>query len=224
MRQLSLWATNHCRAARVAIFGCYAVANLLGYFLGFLMNLEGFMNGPALLFITAVLTAASLVHPKKGRAKAPAYSYARHKVCDGIICLGTVCLLAFCAASALQTTEPSQASIRWDKAEREARQPAAAAKWMERQKHGVAHFLQKAGAWYRDLGDGEKALLMALTIIVTVAFCILWAALCCSLACNGLSFLAVLLFLVGVGGAVVGCVYLCRRILRGPRRRRYGFR
>jgi hypothetical protein len=88
-------------------------------------------------------------------------------------------------------------------------------------RQGIAGFVQGAKKWYSELSKGEKAALIAITVILTLVFCYFWAFLCCTIACNGMDALALILFVLGAGGAITGCVFLCKRILRGPRSGRF---
>jgi len=196
------------------------MAGLLGDVWGFVLYAEGVDEATWLFYGTIFVALAALfLHPKKGREKAPGYTYAWHKACDLVICIATVSLLTFCTAGLVKPTESSHASMRWHKSADRV-QESSVSETSTGHKQGFAGFLQGAKKWYSELSGGEKAGLIALTIILTLAFCFFWGALCCSIACNGMDTLAVILFVLGAGGAITACVFLCRRIIRGPKAQR----
>lgn len=218
MKQLSYWASRNVRAARWLIGGCYLMANILGYCWAVWLHAADVHVAPSFVESLVLVTIIALfVHPRKTRLKAPGYTYLRHKSCDFVICLCTVALVACCTGKVLEPITPSYASIRWHKTAGTADESKRVEQSEKGAVHGIQRVFRNARRWYSELGVAEKVVLVTLVIAATVVFCYFWVGVCCSLACSGYDALAIVAAFVGFPGAIIGCVFLCRRIIRGPR-------
>jgi hypothetical protein len=216
MKAISHWASQHRIVARWLIAACYFSANIVG--LCWTATLLAEARKPAMLLsvgLLCVMVAAMLIHPRKWRRKSISYSFARHKACDLVICFSTVALVAVFHANPGGFAPQASARIEYKRSVPDPLQARdAGASVMEKR---AGHLLRKAAHWYRGMQTWQKAVTVACLIIATVILCFFWAGICCSLACDGLEGLAVVLGIVGISGLIVGCVLLCRRVLRGPR-------
>lgn len=215
MRTISYWASRHKIAARWLIAACYFAATTTGLLWTALFLAHAWKPAPRLSFgLVCVFAAAAIVHPKKGRSKSLHYTFARHKACDLAICFSTVALVAVFHANPEGFVRPAHARIQYKRAAQDPLLERDASSSAIEKKAG--RLLRKAARWYQDMQGWQKAVTVVCLIIATVILCVFWAGICCSIACDGLGGLAITLAIVGIGGMIVGCVFLCRRVLRGP--------
>ncbi len=222
MKRLSYWASQHVVATRLLILGCYVIANVLGWGWALLLHSANIHPSPYLLLALLIIaTAALLVHPVRTQKQEYSHSYVRRKAHDLVICTVYICLIALVTVNLWRSDNaPLYASIRNPRTQSSSEQTTNPPAETQHHSSNFRDFLNAAHDSYQEMDPGVQILLVILSIVVTVAFCIGWAVLCCSIACNGAGALAIILGILGIGGAITGCVFLCRRIISGPRRGR----
>lgn len=223
MRQLAGWASAHKWSARLLIVLIYQFLNTAGYFNGFFLSAAG-TPVPLWVFQAALCIggAAILLYPAARRTPDRNRRFLRTRGIHLVLGCCSCCIflqLGNYEGAGLTPVPPVQPAaaavahpVRWGE---------KAIRYLSQQKVRLhpRRLVTRIRQWYRDLSDGAKAGLVALTIVVGLAAILLLAALACDLACSGAEVLAVILLVAGIAGVIVGVIFLCRYIMHGPRPR-----
>lgn len=222
MKQLSYWASRHVIATRWLIAGCYLVVNVLGWWWAALLHAARIHPAAGAFWGTlGIVGVAVLLHPHKWKIKAPGCTYVWHKTCDTVICAGTMLLITLGGPHLIREHSPSSETIISTKAAAlELQTVKARTSLLGRLTTGVAHFFDRVKDEYNKMSTGAKVALVIMTIVLTCVFCYFWVGVVCNLSCSGYEALAIFASIFGFGGAITGCVLLCKRIINGPRRTR----
>lgn len=220
MKQLSYWASRHIVATRWLVAGCHLVANIMGWWWAALLYAAQIHPVAGAFWSTlGIIGVAMLLHPRKWKIKAPGYTYAWHKTCDAVICAGIILLVTLTGPYLIRgQSDPAQSVISTRANALERHTVKERTSFLSRAATGVAHFFDRVKDKYQEMSTGAKVALVALTIVLTCVFCFFWVGVVCSLSCEGYGVLAFFAALFGFGGGITGCVFLCRRIINGPRR------
>jgi hypothetical protein len=215
MRVVSLYAKNYKWLARfLIVLVLYPVLNVSGWALGIILDVEGiqFNNSGFYILVFATLVIAATYPYKKHTS-----SYHRRKISDALLASISFCFIVltgnhFSSGSQYQNINPAQASsqISIQTIEKPSKEKKKAAK----------KFLRNLVKKYKHAGDGEKALLIILTILVALIVVYLLAALSCSIACGGMEALAYVVFILGLGGIVFGVVKIIEKISRKSKKKK----
>lgn len=226
MRKISFWAKNHKWPSRIIIVTSFIALNVLGIITGDLLNqLHISIPIGMMLGFMGVFLMAMIAYPAKRSKRIklnPAAFYLRQKTCDFILAATTFCMLLYLGnhpdrlfqfSPSLNAAIKTESSLPGDSLTKSYRsikeftvlmkdENRNDLKWKERKKLLKEQIkgIKKAN----ELSDGEKTLLVVLSILVALGLIGLITALACNLSCSGSDAAAVL---VGIGGTAV-IVYL----------------
>lgn len=232
MRKISLWAKHNPWTARIIIVLCYLPINVSGILTGDLLFDFGlrlsdvFLWAVIVLFMIAVFNYPSLIKQKNQSINS---GYNRRKAADMALIVCTY-LMICCTGNQLnnkilfqsglsgmasytsRTTNDIAASTspvlrKGESSPVKANKKEVRKKWK--------HYIKEVRKLYKSANDGEKALLIALSILAAVGLFLLLATLSCSIACGGAEGLAYVVFFGGTIAIVFGLVKVIKRIVRG---------
>ena len=236
MKQLSLWAKNNSRKARLIIIVSHILILLLAWFTGSeISGLSDELPGYLKIIFVLVFIITAFIYPVKKNN--PGYSYAKQKTCDFLLALSTFGMMTGIAASGeikfgslspLYASTPS--AINNNKKDPTAEQILASLK--HRDKSSLtraekrilkAEFKKQLKIWTLakisgNKQQGDNAGLIILAIIGAVGLFFLVAALSCSLACNGSDAAAIVVLLLGTAAIVLALIAIIRSINRKKRK------
>lgn len=222
MKKISIWARDHKWPARIIIVFSILLLNVIGIYTGILLNDSGIKISVSLLFFFAILYAIGFIsYPsKKNKEKKHSASafYIRQKSCDFLLAFSTFCMfiymgnhpgqffqhnLAFNSAKATSFSFPKDSSVKSYKPINEFLASMKDAngntlKWKERKlllKEQVRAIKHSS-----EISNGNKTLLIILSVIAAILLIGLVASLACSLSCAGSEVAA---FILGFGGTAL---------------------
>ena len=222
MKKISFWAKNHKRPARIIIVASFILLNGLGILTGILLNdLNIYISGITMLLFVSAFIAGVIFYPSKNKRGTGHNSlpfYFKQKGFDFILAASAFCMVTYSGnrpetlfqqypvlnASVISVSiNPKDSTL---KSYRTISEFTASIKnengesltWKERKKmlKEQVKEIKKAN----DLSNGEKTLLIILSVLVALGLIALIATLSCSLSCSGSLGAAVL---VGVGGTAL---------------------
>ena len=224
MRKLSLWASDHPWTARVLIISLYIPLNLLGIITGdVLYDVGVIFPGSFILSLISIVLLLVFYYPSRN-ARSPGSSYGKQKAFDFLLAMCTFCMVCFTGnqknvehpftlttkviSVPVSTIQPSFPNSTFTE---DPGKPKLSKKdsWKKKKT-----FFKQIRKKYKDLSDGEKILLVFLTIVVAIGLIALLAALACSIACAGSEALAYVVFFLGTGAITFLAVHLIHKILR----------
>ena len=231
MKKISYWAKKHIWQSRLLIILIYILLNVIGVFIGKLLN-EVNVILPQFYFIACIIITIALWiwYPDRQNAKpgfASSALYVRRKLFD--FSLGAVTFLMIIYAGnnwehLFIKSESAQASkiIPLSKDSAIYNNPLIknfiagiksmdASKLRQREKLRLIKDQLKAIKHYKDTSKGDKTLLIVLSVIIALALLYGLAALSCSLSCSGSGALAII---VAIGGTFLIIFLLIRMIKR----------
>ncbi|HEV8285445.1 MAG TPA: hypothetical protein VGQ09_14105 [Chitinophagaceae bacterium] len=239
MRRISLWAKNHKWLARATIIGTFILLNCLGIVTGILFD-ELKISIPYFAFVVTVCFyfLAFILYPQKKQRKNMGSNafYVKQKSCDLIlststffiaICIGNRPDLLFFKEPAVNATVISSTSLSSDSTAKNYKSISSfsssmkdengkSVKWKERKK--LLRHQIKGIKRSNDLSDGEKVILIILSVLAAIGLLYLVAAAACSLACAG-SDGAALLVAIGGTGFVIFLLVITIRAIMGKKKR-----
>lgn len=212
MKTLSLWAKHNIRSARLLIILLEVCLFLLAVRLGLLLlhsgvQLPGFAVAiPLFLFCLSIL----MYYFEKVRKLLFGKRYLHQRVCFFLMGISMFLLTVFFISSEKFLTWNTYSSL----SGRESAlliKPAVfpANPLSEAGAKKLDHLLRKMQK-HRSLAPLYVALIITGTVLISIVL----ATLSCSLACNGNGALAALVGVLGIGGIVFLCVWLCRKLLK----------
>ncbi len=235
MRKISLWAKRHPFPAIASIVVIKILLAVIAFYIGSVL-LEMNIHIPFIVCIIAliVLAAAAFLYPSHhltGLSKKQ--FYIRQKSCDLVIAtcsfvmIGTLVNINFpvpgatisSASSVIISKTPSAeeiiASLQYRDKSSLTKQEKRILK--EEFKKQIKEYAKAKITGNKK--DGEKALLIILTIIGAVGLLYLVAALACSLSCNGADVAAVIVVVVGAVAVIWALIAIIKRISKGPKKK-----
>ena len=241
MKQLSVWAKNHKRAARLIIILSFVILTFLGILTGLLLTDLNIILSPTTYFVFSILFCTGLLfYPSKRlRRKYSAHAfYIRQKSCDALLAASTFCMLIFTGnqpeqifrhfqfanASEFSTIPaiPKDSSLKKYKPINEFSASMKDAngnllKWKERKK--LLKEQVRSVKKNPELSEGGKVALIVLSALVALGLILLVTSLACELSCNGSEGAAVL---VGIGGTalIIFLLIITIRGITGKKRRK----
>ena len=227
MKKISLWAKHNKRPAQFIIIASFILLNGLGILTGTLLgDLNFSFSGLAIILFVTTFIAGALFYPSRSKMSnglSPAAFYKRQKGCDLLLAASAFCMITYFAnrpETFFQQYPALQAAVSFNpdlpkdsiaKNYKSVNEFNAAMKdhsgnmlkWKERKKllKEQVKEIKKA----KDLSNGEKTLLIVLSVLVAAGLIYLIAALSCSLSCSGSDAAAVL---VGFGGTALVIILL----------------
>ena len=241
MKKISFLAKNHKRPARLIIIVSFIVLNALGILTGILLaDLNFSFSGTAMILFVSAFVVGVILYPSKsgkGVRLSPATHYVKQKSCDFILAASAFCMITYFAnrpetlfqqnpvLHAAVITNPALPKDSIAKNYKLVNEFNAAMKdengkmlkWKERKKmlKEQVKEIKKAN----NLSNGEKALLVILSVLVAAGLLYLVAALSCSLSCSGSDAAAVL---VGLGGIalVIFLLIIAFRAIYGRKKKK----
>lgn len=240
MKQLSLWARNHKRKARIAMVFAWLMLTALAIIIGTTLNELSIELPSTVLLTTVALFFAAIfyypLHSQKSFYGADAF-YIKQKSCDLVLAACSFCMTLYVANKpgtlfqhygnlyAATVIEPSVLKDSTTKTYKSIKDFSSSMKnedgkmlkWKERKK--LLKQQVKAIKTSGDMTNGEKTLLTILSVLVALGLLFLVASLACNLSCNGSEAAAII---VGVGGAglVVFLLVLAIRGIHGKKKKR----
>ena len=230
MRKLSVWASSHPWMTRCLIFLLYIPLNVLGIITGDLLYDFGWvLPGYFLLLLLLIVVLVVFHYPTRKCAIDKNTFYKRRKLLDLTLAVCTFCMVCFTGNQknaekpfSLTTSVISvpvaipAITINEDgiKKKNSFSKPNVTKKETRRKARA---FLKQVRKKYKDLSDGEKILLIFLSVLVAVALVVLLAGLACSIACAGSEALAYVVFFLGTGAVVFFLVKIIQKIVRKSR-------
>ena len=219
MKSISKWAHGHKWSSRlIIIFLIYPVLNIFGWILGGMISLEGWQFNEGwyyLLAILFILVAAN--YPRGSKRHTLKNFYFRRKISDSLLATLSFCFIVLSGNRSGYTESivaPVFATVK-NLSAATTEKPS-----VKKEKKALKKLFKKLLHKYRKASDGEKVLLIILTIVVALALIYLLAALSCSIACGGAEGLAYVVFTLGLGGIVFGVVRVIRSISRKSRKKK----
>lgn len=236
MKIISFWAKNHIWQSRQLIILIYILLNVIGIFTGKLLN-EINVIFPQIYFIACIIVTIALWmwYPDKQNRKpgvSPSALYVRRKIFD--FSLGAVTFLMIIYAgnnwkNLFLKSESAQASkiIPHSKDSSIYNSPLIknfiagikgldVSKLSQREKLKLIKKQMKTIKHDKDTSEGNKTLLIILSVLIALGLLYGLAALSCSISCGGSEALAII---VAVGGTFLIIFLLIRIIKRITNRR-----
>lgn len=220
MKQLSYWAKANHRSARFFIVLIYILVNITALIAGSLLwSLDIELQGSFLVILALATVSLYLFYPAKA-------SYYKRKVFHGLMAVCTFLIITF-FGNQLHNSNPQLLFLNTTQAvtysngnnQNNIHQPIKIIKEKKFHKKHVRTFLQKLAA-KKDRSTAAKILLITLTVIVALALLYILAALSCTIACNGVEAVAVLVAVAGTFGIVFGAIRIIQAILGKERKKK----
>ena len=240
MKKISFWARNHVWATRFIIIGIYVLLNITGIVLGDLLFSVNVIMKPVFLYCTCfIFLAGMFLYPSKKENAKYRNFYRSQKTAD-LVLAGCTFLLIVYGGNHLNTTKPAGASNLYaasiislstntapgvtskiiaedkDASAKPIKKPLSKKELKKKLKNNL-HQLRKL---YKESSDGEKALLIALSVIIALGLLFLLLSLSCSISCSGADGLALVVGILGTALIVFLLVRVIQRITLGPRKSR----
>ena len=220
MRLLSYWAKANAPTARLLIVILYFFINIIALITGSLLwAIDIELQEGFLLMLAFITVSLYLMYPAKA-------SYYKRKLFHGLMAVCTFLLITF-FGNQLHNSNPSLSFLNSTQAvtfhntggNEHVNYRDKHIKEKRFQKRQAKTFLQKLAA-KKDRSNAAKILLITLTIIVALGLLYLLAALSCTIACNGVEALAILVAIAGTFGIVFGVIRIIQVILGKERRKK----
>ena len=239
MKNLSLWAKGHIRAARILIVISFILLTALGISTGRLLSETGISISSATLIIFVLIYFTGLIaYPARSLKNKKLNSiafYFRQKSCDMVLAAATFCMIAgisnrpenmFSFSMPLNAAISSSFSFPKDSTVKSFKSIADfkaslkdengnSLKWKEKKqllKEQIRGIKKD-----KSLKNGSKAGLIILSVIVALGILSLIAALACNLSCSG-SEGAAILVMIGGAGLVVFLFILTLKAINGKKK------
>ncbi len=220
MRLLSYWAKANAPTARLLIVILYVFINIIALITGSLLwAIDIELQEGFLLMLAFISVSLYLLYPAKA-------SYYQRKLFHGLMAVCTFLLITFFgnklhnSNSTWSFLNSTQAVTYHNNGSNEhVNYEDKHIKEKRFQKKQAKTFLQKLAA-KKDRSNAAKILLITLTIIVALGLLYLLAALSCTIACNGVEALAILVAIAGTFGIVFGVIRIIQVILGKERRKK----
>lgn len=238
MRKLSTWARRHPRIARICIILLYIPINITGLITGdLLFDLGIHLSGSFLVSAMTLFVITVYCYPNKnnGNQASKESSYIRRKASNLLLITATFLMICFTGNQTNLSTPFYPLAIKiagyapasHSAVVKESTVPATDgpfSKKLHRKevRKQLRHFLQEFRRSYKDHSQGEKGMLIGLTIVAALVLFFLIASLSCSIACGGAEALAYVVFFVGTFGIVFLAIKIIQRITRGRPQSRSG--
>jgi protein-S-isoprenylcysteine O-methyltransferase Ste14 len=236
MRKISHWASHHTWLTRFIIIGIYLLLNLIGLFLGDLLFSVGVVMKPLFLLSGCFIVLLGLfLYPSQKEKNKYRNFYLRHKTADLLLAASTFLFITY-GGNHLNNAKPASTSNLYaasvslpakdtrlilNKVSRENKDPQPETKKPLSKKELKKILKSKLHEWrkhYKEAGNGGKAALIILSILVAAGLILLLSALACSIACSGAEALSIVVLILGVGLIVFLLVRVIQRITKGPRK------
>ena len=219
MKKLSFWSRDHKTSARILIIVGYLILNVAGLFLGDLLHsFAGNFNAALLLIPVALTLAGYILYPSKKNKNSYKNFYSTQKLNDGILIIATFLFIVFAGNKLNETTMWSQSasaiSIHYPTSEKSVENKTVNTKPQKGTK-AYKNFKQRIKALrkaYKESTKTEKTLMIIGVVLLAGAVGYGLAALACGISCSGSEALAIVVFVVGLGGIIFGAVKLIQRI------------
>lgn len=217
MKQISFWAREHKKAARIYIVVGFLFLNVSGLFLGdLLQSVTGNFN-PALIIIPVTLTIAGYIfYPRKKNKRIFKNFYFRQKLND-LVLIGSTFLLLIFIGNNTNTIQSLQQPLL---ASTSVFHPSRVIK-PTTVSHSSKSLRQRIKAYrkaYKEMTKTQKTLAIIGVVILAGLVAMGVGALACNIACSGSEGIALILVILGFVGAIIGAVKLIQRITRGPKK------
>lgn len=218
MKRISYWSRDHVWTTRLLIiFLIYPILNLVGWFLGdLLQSMEIEFNSALSWLLCAVVILAFALYPS-GKGKGRKQTYAYRKTLDIILISATFCLIVITgngieSSPNINTTGTSYAAT--STTETKTIHPE-----IKKKKKSLMKMIRELRKKYRDADKGTKVLLIILAVLVFLGLTFLLGALSCNIACSGAEGGAYVVFFLGLAALVWGLVKVIKRINKGPKKK-----
>ena len=231
MKHLSYWASKNVWLTRFIILFIYVLLNIVGLTTGDMLFDAGIELNQAFFLLCIGLTILGVfIYPRHNKKRSSPKLYRLHKSADAILGAATFLLIVFIGnqlnavtginpvngAQLVSTTVDNNKSFltvhpKENKkaiAEKKKRNKLSFREWKKQMKAGIT-IIRNA---YRQDKNGERILLISLSVVVAVILILLLAALSCEIACAGAEALAIILFIAGTFGIVFALVRVIQRI------------
>jgi hypothetical protein len=217
MKQISFWAREHKKAARIYIVIGFLFLNVSGLFVGDLLHsLTGIFN-PALILIPVTLTIAGYIfYPRKKNKRIFKNFYFRQKLND-LVLIGSTFLFLIFIGNNTNTIQSLQQPLL---ASTSVFHPSRVIK-PTTVSHSSKSLRQRIKAYrkaYKEMTKTQKTLAIIGIIILASFVAAGVGALSCNIACSGSESLSIVVLVIGLAGVVFGAIKLIQRITRGPKK------
>ena len=211
MKNVSHWAKRNIRTARFLIVLLEVCLFLLAVRLGLLLLRSGIRMPGIAVVIPLLLAGVSILlyYSETARKQRRSGHYLRRRVSFFVMGLSMFLLTVFFVGSEKMLTWNTYSSLSGRKSVMLIKPAAFPANHLSVKGAKKLDRLLKKMRKYPSLAG----LYVALIIIATILIALTIAILSCSISCNGNEVLGTLLFIFGVGGVIVLCVFLVKGIL-----------
>lgn len=227
MRKVSVWAFQHPWTARLIIISLYIPINFLGIITGDLLYDFGIVfPGMFLLSLIAIVILLTFYYPSYKKTSENSNSYKKQKAFDLLLGICTFCMICFTGnqknvqhpfsltTEVISVPIPTAYVTEINSPVKEKTGIAKQKLTKKENKKKAKNFFKQLRKKYKDLSDGEKILLVFLTVVIALILLYLLAALACTIACAGSEALAYVVFFLGTGGIIYLAVHLIIKIVR----------
>jgi hypothetical protein len=232
MRKISLWAKHHPFPAITSIIVIKILLAVIAFYIGSAL-LAMNIRIPFIVCIIALIVLATTVflYPARYLTRlSKKQFYTRQKCCDlaialcSFVMIGTLVNTNFTmphsvsliASNTVASNPPTAEEILSSLQHRDKKSFTKKEKRILKQEFKKQLKIFAVAKVSGKKNNGDKALLIILTIIAAVGLFFLLAALACSIACSGAEGAAVAVAIIGTVGIIWGTVAIIRRIKRGP--------
>lgn len=221
MLKISHWAKDHTWVTRLfIIFLIYPLLNITGFFLGDLLESQGFHFSALWGYVLSLLVLFLIfIYPPGNKTSGNQNIYARRKTLDVLLSSAT---FLFILTTGNQLSSGHQFnSIPITHASTVSLDPAPSSEnsKFKKQKKIVRKWIKDVRKKYREADKGTKIVLTILAVFVAVLLILLLGALACTIACGGSEAIAFILFFLGTGGIIFGLVKVINSIHKGPKKK-----
>lgn len=223
MKQLSYWGRDHKIASRVLIVTAYLILNILGLFIGDMLDSLGIIMNEWVYVITAgVAIFGILYYPRQKNRDQYANYYFRRKTADTILVLTTFVFviftgnrlnrpISFISNNAVAASIVPSIGVATPLT-KEVTKEIPVTKKAERK--NFKQWVKEIRKKYKEQGNGTKVLLIVLAVLGGLAVSYGMIGLGCHIACTGSETLGYIVAILGVAGAVFGTVKLIQNIIK----------
>lgn len=217
MRKISLWASYHRWSARFfIIFLIYPLLNFTGWLFGEMLYLNGIEINYGWYYLLSLITIlVAATYPQRSERTSTGF-YTKRKIHDTSLALLS---FLFITLTGNHFNAVNQTSVAPVHASTQLTAAPSIEKPVKKEKKNLKKFIKDVRKKYKSAGDGEKILLISLTIILALVLIYLLGALSCSIACGGAEGLAYVVFFLGLGGIIFGTVRVIRGITRKSKKK-----
>ncbi|MEP6466350.1 MAG: hypothetical protein ABJB05_08590 [Parafilimonas sp.] len=224
MQKISIWAKHHAFAARIIIFFIHLLLLLLGFYIT--ENIPFHFTFSEIVFILLIIVAASIIYPfvKKNYLFQRILIFFTSGCFFLIVCFfidhnfnfpnNQKALSAVPVSIPAENKKPSAQEILESLKYRDKSTLTKQEKRILKKEFKKQLVVYGKSVAKNDKASAAKAALIILAIIAALGLVALLGILSCSISCGGSGALAILVFIIGLGGIGIGLYFLLKLIKR----------